>query len=371
MKSKTLILIITLLLLVFSTNVTYSSTKIIENSDIRLVIDGKSFDISGIPILINGRTLLPLTDIMPALGIPRDEQHIIWNNSEKSISLIKDSSKILLVINKNKILVNNKEIVTDICPIIYKNRTYIPLSLISNCFERKVVWDSSSKTIAICSLDNYNSIKSTLDKCIASTNALRKYELIQNHNSDYEYVDTKETSKTHNFSQQIWDIDKRILSFSSNLYCLYSSGESSSNNYMIYAKDGKSYTKVDDDPWKHETSIETEKNDMLINDIGKLFDKSVYYSGLKKTINSETNEIILEGEVIDIPEIYKCDRVINCHTKIVIDKNNYLIKQYTAFSNLIHRFNGEDYLKHYIDYDYQYNKLDNNYQIPNPVDKIN
>ncbi len=368
MKRKFLILSFTLLLLVSSTTISYSSTKIIESPDIRIVIDGKSFDINSIPILMNGRTLLPLTDVASAFGIPNDKQHIIWDSAEKSISIIKDSSKIIISINKNKALINNKEIKTDVCPIIYKDRTYIPLSLIGNCFERKVVWEGNSKTIAICSSDEYNSIKSIIEKCVASMNALRKYELIQNGNSDYEYMDTGETSKTHSNLYEIWDIDKRILSLSYNDNLVFSSGGSTSFDNMIYTADGKSYTKSGDNPWKLDTSIETQKNDVFKNDFGKLFDKSIYYSGLRKTVSSGLNDIILEGDVITMSESDKYDRIINCHTKIVIDINNYFIKQMTAFSNTISRFEGEDYLKHYTDYDSHYNKLDDKYEIPNPVD---
>lgn len=73
-------------------------------------------------------------------------------------------------------------------------------------------------------------------------------------------------------------------------YTLKAGGSTSFNN-MIYTADCKSYTKSGDNPWKLDTSIETEKNDVFKNDFGKLFDKSIYYSGLRKTVAPRFNEI--------------------------------------------------------------------------------
>lgn len=367
MKKKTLFFVIFLVLLVTSETMGYTSSKDIEKPDVRLVINGKLFSLKGIPVLMNGKILLPLTDMTSALGIPNDKQHAIWNSAEKSIMLITDNTKIYLKINDSKAIVNNNEMKTDICPIIYRSIPYIPLSFVADCFGKKVAWDTNSNTITICNLDNYITIKSIINKCISNMNTLRKYEFTNKNNSDFKYVNTGLTSKTHNTNHHLWDSDKKVACLSIESDCNYSSGESTSFKLLTYMADGKLYTKANNNPWELDTSSDVEKVDYFSNDFRHNFDRPIYYSGLIKTMNPESSEILLVGDIINIPEADKCDKVIACQTKIIIDADSYLIKQITSFSETNIRYEGKDYLIHYTNNDDYYSKLDDNFQIPNPI----
>ena len=53
-----------------------------ERSDIELVVNGNVVENKNVPIIVNSRTLIPLRDLVTNLGVPNDNEHIIWN-SEK------------------------------------------------------------------------------------------------------------------------------------------------------------------------------------------------------------------------------------------------------------------------------------------------
>jgi len=58
-----------------------------ERPDLNILIHGNLGDYADIPIMINERTLLPLRAILVELGVPNDDDHIIWNSEERSVRI--------------------------------------------------------------------------------------------------------------------------------------------------------------------------------------------------------------------------------------------------------------------------------------------
>jgi hypothetical protein len=89
--------------------------------------------------------MLPLREIATQLGVSNDDQHIKWDAVKKTVYLSKDNSVINLEINRKTATVNGKVVELDVAPLIYANRTYIPVRFVSQSFGKKVVWDDSSR----------------------------------------------------------------------------------------------------------------------------------------------------------------------------------------------------------------------------------
>lgn len=102
---------------------------------------------------------MPLKTSLSNLGVSDDDQHIIWNSSEKSITVIKDKVNIFLKIDSKIAYINETPVTMDAEPILYNEngRVYIPVRFIAQSLGKKVVWDNKTKTIYISNESSYNS----------------------------------------------------------------------------------------------------------------------------------------------------------------------------------------------------------------------
>ena len=90
------------------------------------------------------RTLCPIRFIAENLGA-----EVLWNNEDKTVSIKKDDTDILLKIGDNTAVVNGVEKTFDTYPQIFEDRTYVPLRFISETLEMDVDWDGETKTVII------------------------------------------------------------------------------------------------------------------------------------------------------------------------------------------------------------------------------
>ncbi len=150
-RKKSLLLMICCVFLVMS-NLTVNSKEVVtESPKVKISIDGKIMNYDNVPITVNGRTLLPLKEFLISIGILDDNKHIIWNGLEKSITIKQDSTEVYLKIGNSNAIINNSVVELDAAPCIHKNRTYIPVRFVSQCFNKNVSWDSETSTVTIVS----------------------------------------------------------------------------------------------------------------------------------------------------------------------------------------------------------------------------
>ncbi|HEX9061149.1 MAG TPA: copper amine oxidase N-terminal domain-containing protein, partial [Clostridia bacterium] len=93
-----------------------------------------------------------------------DDKHILWNDSEKSVTVSKDSTKINLKVDSKTAYVNGSPVSLDVAPVNYKNRVYIPARFVSQSLGKKVAWDGASSSVIIRDEKDFNSVKDILDK---------------------------------------------------------------------------------------------------------------------------------------------------------------------------------------------------------------
>jgi hypothetical protein len=126
---------------------------IVETPTLKVVVDGKQLDLTNVPINCNGRVLLGLREVLVALGVENDDEHIIWNPVNRSVKIIHDGVEINLAIGNKKAMVNGVEIELDAEPVIHKDRTYIPTRFVAQSLSRMVFWDKSAYSVVITSED--------------------------------------------------------------------------------------------------------------------------------------------------------------------------------------------------------------------------
>lgn len=109
--------------------------------------------------IINSRTMVPLRKIFEVLNCTVD-----WNGDTKTVTVTKDNTTLILQIDNKvaKKIVNNNEtkITLDTAPIIYNNRTLVPLRFIAESLEKQVGWDAANYTAIIIDYEYFaNNLK--------------------------------------------------------------------------------------------------------------------------------------------------------------------------------------------------------------------
>ncbi|MGE7690623.1 copper amine oxidase N-terminal domain-containing protein [Lysinibacillus sp. NPDC097214] len=111
---------------------------------ITVEIDGDEVEFDQGAVSINGRTLVPMRTIFEEL-----ESTVQWNAKTKSITAVRGTKKIGLVIGSKTATVNGQKIALDVAPQIINGRTLVPLRFISEALGAKVDWNNQTKTVYI------------------------------------------------------------------------------------------------------------------------------------------------------------------------------------------------------------------------------
>lgn len=96
------------------------------------------------PMIVNGRTLVPIRAIIEAFG-----GTVGWNESSKTVQLQMEGNTIQLGIGGTTAYLNNQAQTLDVAPVIYNERTMLPIRFVAEGFHLGVAWDGSTKTVYI------------------------------------------------------------------------------------------------------------------------------------------------------------------------------------------------------------------------------
>ncbi|NLB18767.1 MAG: copper amine oxidase, partial [Syntrophomonadaceae bacterium] len=115
-------------------------------SQIPVYIDGERLYFEVPPINEKGRVLVPMRGLFEKLGADVD-----WDNDTRLITAVKGSTRVELSPYSNRALVNGKEVLLDVQPIIKEGRTLVPLRFVSTALGADVDWDGVKETVTITS----------------------------------------------------------------------------------------------------------------------------------------------------------------------------------------------------------------------------
>jgi len=124
-----------------------------NDNAIRVFIDNTeiSFNESdGTPFLdANGRSQVPLRRTMEAVGV-----NVLYDDSERCVSLLKDDINAQLFIGNPLIHVNESVFRLETVPVIVQGRTYVPLRFILEQFGYSVEWNGDEMSVRIAQTEN-------------------------------------------------------------------------------------------------------------------------------------------------------------------------------------------------------------------------
>ena len=107
--------------------------------------ENKNIDENGtVPIVENGRTLVPIRAIIEAMG-----GDVKWDGETNTAVLTLGNDTITLVIGSETAFFNEEKNTLDVAPKIINDRTMLPIRFIAEKFNFNVDWDEATETITI------------------------------------------------------------------------------------------------------------------------------------------------------------------------------------------------------------------------------
>ena len=107
-------------------------------------IGSRSVTIDTAPVIIDGRTLIPVRGVSEAMG-----GNVNCNNDTKTVTITLGSNKVEMTIDSKTAYFNNKAQILDVAPVVLNGRTMLPARFIAESFGFDVNWDNDTKTISI------------------------------------------------------------------------------------------------------------------------------------------------------------------------------------------------------------------------------
>jgi len=128
-----------------------SAPNVAEAPEVRVVIDGIPGNYTDVALKINDRVLLPFREVLTRLGVPNNDEHIIWNEEEESVTVINGDDVIRLVVGSKTMSLNGDDVEFDVAPYFYSknNRTYVPVRAISELLDKNIMWEDATTTVYI------------------------------------------------------------------------------------------------------------------------------------------------------------------------------------------------------------------------------
>jgi len=143
-KKRVLSLVIALML----TTVFVSAAALFAYDTIFVTIDGDAVDFpDGLgPVIVDGRTLVPVRGVFEMLGFNVD-----WDDTAKAAVITNDEYEILITIDNHDFTVNGAGIALDVPAQLISERTMVPIRLPLESVGFYVDWDDYTRTVLIVS----------------------------------------------------------------------------------------------------------------------------------------------------------------------------------------------------------------------------
>lgn len=109
-------------------------------------LNGQKIRFDQVPVIEEGRTLVPVRAIFEALGAT-----LTWDEATQTVSAVKDDTEISLKINEKQAQKNDETITLDVPAKIINGRTMVPVRFIADCFGVDTAWDGEYKIVRLTS----------------------------------------------------------------------------------------------------------------------------------------------------------------------------------------------------------------------------
>lgn|GEM_PF-488412 len=132
------------LLLILTVFVLSIPIHTLADSDIKVIVDGKTLTFDQPPIMQNERVLVPMRAIFEALN-----SKVEWDENTQTVTAERDELTVKVTIGKPEIIINGTVKQLDVAPVVLNDRTLVPVRAVSEAFNAEVKWDEASQTVII------------------------------------------------------------------------------------------------------------------------------------------------------------------------------------------------------------------------------
>lgn len=129
---------------------------VIASGEISVYLDNEKIQFDVAPLLVNGRTMVPMRAIFEKLGAI-----VYWDNNTRTAIAQKGNTNVSIAIDDTTLYKNGDPITLDVPARLNGGRTLVPLRAVSEAFECDVQWNGDTQTVNIYSKDKY--IPSTIE----------------------------------------------------------------------------------------------------------------------------------------------------------------------------------------------------------------
>lgn len=150
---KKAISVILLLLMVFS----FTTPLVSASEELTLVIDGKTIEADVNPMIIDGRTMVPVRVLFDSFGAD-----VLWNENLRQVIVSTKSTVIVFTIGSKTAYIDGVGRPIDVPPVIVQGRTLVPIRFISSVLGYDVLWNGSTRTVYIT--NKVSKLPDTTDK---------------------------------------------------------------------------------------------------------------------------------------------------------------------------------------------------------------
>ena len=120
-----------------TTAATYDKKIVMQLNNKAVTVNGSVIQNDAAPIIVDGRTLVPIRVITETLGGKAD-----WNNKTHTVTLTINGKQLQMTIGQTIAGF-------DAAPIIHNSRTYVPIRYVAEALGAKVVWEEDAQQIVV------------------------------------------------------------------------------------------------------------------------------------------------------------------------------------------------------------------------------
>lgn len=113
---------------------------------ISLSIDGRELQTDVPPVIVDGRTLVPVRAIFESFGAS-----VMWDDATKTVTADRSGEIISLTLNSDTAYVNGQSYTLDVPAQSVDGRTMVPARFVAEQFDCDVLWDSLTQSVIITS----------------------------------------------------------------------------------------------------------------------------------------------------------------------------------------------------------------------------
>lgn len=176
---------------------------------ITITLDGKTVSTDADPIMVQNRTMVPVSAIVGALGGTSS-----WDQDSHTATFVKGSTTVKVTIGSQTATVNGVSKVMDVAPQLVKvdnkggARTMVPLRFISEGFGYDVDWDNPTRTVIIKSPSNSSSgsggIVTEPSYTVSSTKVTAGQKISGDSSNTYTNVQITSTTSLKSYTSGTW-----------------------------------------------------------------------------------------------------------------------------------------------------------------------